>query len=209
MAFPTNFAGNSMFRALLWSLALHGVLLLSSVALIALPGAVSSKGALRARLVGTSNEARPMPILEGTNEREPVVRRAPAASAAVGNRSSAGAPTAPSSLAEEAGTDAEGLRAYRLALAVRAKPYWQYPVEAQKARWSGTVQVRVALLPGAGVTVSLEQSSGHESLDVAALEMLRAAVRTASIPESLRDQRFSFVMPVVFEAPAGGAELSG
>lgn len=205
MAFPTNFGGNPVFRAVLWSLVLHGLLLWPAPLRVSRPSIDPGRGALTARLSGA--KASSAPLLESASTspvlRAPMPRPASRQSGGgVTNREAARPPSSPVTM----GVDPEGLRIYRVALAIQARPYWRYPVEAQRAGWSGTAQVRVALLPSGVPAVSLDHSSGHGSLDEAALEMLRAAVRLAEIPDSLRERGFSLVMPVVFEAGSAGGQ---
>lgn len=211
MAFPTIFGVTPLFRALLWSLALHGLLLWPAPMLVSLPGVQRGGDALQARLRRVTGTAA-MPT-EGV----PKLKDTTEAAAAVTERKSTQVPTraaaAPdatsdqreSRVAAELGMDADGLRAYRVALAVQARQYWRYPEEALRTGLSGTSFVRVSLLSGGGMLVGLEKSSGRDSLDQAALEMLRAAVRSTSVPDSLREHSFSLVVPVVFEMPTGAA----
>jgi protein TonB len=46
--------------------------------------------------------------------------------------------------------------------------------------------------------VSIESSSGHDVLDMQALEMLLQAVRQATVPESLRGKQFAINVPIHF-----------
>ena len=57
------------------------------------------------------------------------------------------------SLAPSDGLDADGVRAYRLALAREARRYKRYPREAIDAGWQGTVEVLVAVAAGIFVAV--------------------------------------------------------
>lgn len=100
----------------------------------------------------------------------------------------------------KAGPDAAGLRQYRLALAGEAKRFRRYPEMARRTGLSGTAEVRVVVTAaGGGRQTALNRSSGHASLDAAALEMLRQAVERAELPASLRGQNFAVLLPVVFE----------
>ena len=95
--------------------------------------------------------------------------------------------------------DPGGLRQYRLSLAIESRRFKRYPQEALEQRWSGTAQVRVAIAAsGAPQSVQLLNSSGHEVLDAAALEMTRHAALNAVVPASLRGRPFSVPLPVEF-----------
>lgn len=100
---------------------------------------------------------------------------------------------------ETRGPDAATLRQYRLALAGEARHYRNYPEAARRAGMAGTAEVRVSVSAGIVRQTELARSSGYEMLDSAALEMLRAAAARALLPESLRDQEFAVLLPVVFE----------
>lgn len=105
------------------------------------------------------------------------------------------------SAADEQGLDAAGLRQFRLSLASEARRFRRYPEAAQQAGWSGTVEVRIAVEAGGpGRRADLSRSSGHAPLDAAALEMLQQALMRTVLPESLRGQAFTVLLPVVFEA---------
>jgi protein TonB len=98
------------------------------------------------------------------------------------------------------GPSQSGLRQYRLALASEARRFRRYPEAARRAGLVGTAEVRVTVdAGGASRQVELGRSSGHAALDAAALEMLRQATLHATLPESLRGQRFVVLLPVVFE----------
>ncbi|TRZ65118.1 MAG: energy transducer TonB [Rhodocyclaceae bacterium] len=99
----------------------------------------------------------------------------------------------------EEGVDANGLRLYRLSLAVESRRFKRYPQEALEQRWSGTAQVRVAIAAsGVPQSVQLLNSSGHEVLDAVALEMVGKAALKAVVPASLRGRPFSVPLPVEF-----------
>jgi len=99
----------------------------------------------------------------------------------------------------EAGADVNGLRQYRLSLALESRRFKRYPQEALEQRWSGTAQVRVAIAAsGVPQSVELLNSSGHQVLDAVALDMLGKAALTAAVPVSLRGRPFSVPLPVEF-----------
>lgn len=96
--------------------------------------------------------------------------------------------------------DPDGVRQYRMALAVEARRFRRYPERALAEDVSGTVEVRVAV--GAGgqpQEVALARSSGSGALDEAALEMMRRAAPRAAVPEPLRRRAFAVDLPVVFD----------
>lgn len=96
--------------------------------------------------------------------------------------------------------DADGLRQYRLALAVEARRFRRYPARAREASIGGTVEIRVAVAAGGQAQeVELARSSGHELLDDAALEMMKKAVPRATVPDRLRGHVFVVSLPVVFD----------
>jgi protein TonB len=99
----------------------------------------------------------------------------------------------------QGGPDAAGLRQYRLALAGAAKRFRTYPEAARRDGLAGTAEIRVEVLASAARHAELARSSGHEALDSAALEMLRAAAARTTLPESLRGQAFAVLLPVIFE----------
>ena len=99
-----------------------------------------------------------------------------------------------------AAPDAEGLRQYRLDLALQARRFRRYPARALEASLGGTVEVRVAVAAaGAPEEIALAHSSGHELLDDAALDMLRRAAPRTVVPDRLRGRSFVISLPVVFD----------
>ena len=107
-----------------------------------------------------------------------------------------------SSLMTEAsatGDAADGLRGYRLALAVQARRFKRYPAQAMASGWAGSAEIRIEIgSDGRPRAATLVRSSGHELLDRAALAMIDAGALRARLPESLRDRAFAVVLPVVF-----------
>jgi periplasmic protein TonB len=110
-------------------------------------------------------------------------------------------PAAATGLPPSAGLDADGLRSFRVALAREVRRYKRYPVRADEARWEGTVVLHVSVPTSGAPAVQLAKSSGYSELDDAALEMLRRALPSTTIPASLRERAFSVELPVVFELP--------
>lgn len=117
-----------------------------------------------------------------------------------GQQPGAAARAAPAASTGASGTlDADGVRQYRMALAVEARRFKRYPPIALAEEISGTVEVRVAVAAGGQTQeVALARSSGYEALDDAALDMLRKAAPRTAVPELLRRRPFVIDLPVVF-----------
>ena len=93
----------------------------------------------------------------------------------------------------------EGLGVYRLNLAREARRFKQYPAIAREQSWEGVVVLAIQAQIGSVVpAVLVEHGSGHDVLDVQALEMVLQAARQASIPESLRGKQFVINVPIHF-----------
>ena len=93
----------------------------------------------------------------------------------------------------------EGLGVYRLNLAREARRFKQYPAIAREQSWEGVVVLAIQAQTGSVVpAVLVEHGSGHDVLDVQALEMVLQAARQASIPESLRGKQFVINVPIHF-----------
>jgi len=101
--------------------------------------------------------------------------------------------------ANASGEAVDGLRGYRLAVATQARRYKRYPAQAMASGWAGSAEIRVEVgkegLPRAATVV---RSSGHDTLDSAALAMIDAGVMRARLPDSLRGKAFAIALPVVF-----------
>lgn len=218
-------------RAVAVSVFLHGLLLWpgapvrqSSVAAPPLT-AVLRPGAMSGPAMATMAAGSPSPATAGRYAKPalpptslPIPSRgaeiaaAPAAASAVVDVSTAAAaprseaagaemPVA-ASLAPSEGLDADGVRAYRLALARETRRHKRYPQEAIEAGWQGTAEVLVAVAAGGATEAPrLVRSSGHAALDAAALHMLRQALPATPLPPTLRGQSFAVNLPVVFELP--------
>lgn len=94
---------------------------------------------------------------------------------------------------------AEGMRQYRLALAVEARRYKRYPPRALDAGIGGTAELRIAVAEGRMPEVTLARPSGDASLDAAALEMMRKAAPRTAVPEALSRRSFAVSLPIVFD----------
>jgi periplasmic protein TonB len=75
-----------------------------------------------------------------------------------------------------------------------------YPKIAQMRGWQGEVLLDLKL-DGAGnvLSATIKESSGHESLDNQALEMVRKASPFPAPPEALRGRSFNITVPVSFK----------
>lgn len=93
----------------------------------------------------------------------------------------------------------EGMRRYRLALAVEARRYKRYPPRALDAGIGGTAEVRIEVADGRATEVTLARPSGDASLDAAALDMIRKAAPRAAVPEALLRRSFAVSLPIVFD----------
>lgn len=112
---------------------------------------------------------------------------------------STASPAAATLPSNEDGLDANGLRQYRLSLAVASRRFKRYPRQALEQGWSGTAEVRVAVAAtGVPQFAELLSSSGHAALDAAALDMINHAALHTVVPSSLRGRTFSVPLPVVF-----------
>lgn len=93
----------------------------------------------------------------------------------------------------------DGEREYRLNLAREARRFKRHPSGIDGREVGGVVVVsvfmRIAELPP---ETRVQQSSGDEELDRAALEMMEQAVKTARIPLELQGRRFRIAVPVEY-----------
>jgi protein TonB len=135
------------------------------------------------------------------------VPQVPQAAVDSGTKSApAAAPSAPAAVSSgllteggASGEAADGLRGYRLAVAVQARRFKRYPAQAMASGWAGTADVRVEVgSDGRPRPAAIARSSGHEVLDRAALTTIDAGALRARLPDSLRGKAFAVVLPVVF-----------
>lgn len=203
-ATATRFAapwGRRLAYALAASLLLHGVLLLPGVnvsvpaqelrtvqAVLQPPRTADVPLAERVLQAASSAVARAAPP---ARDEHPV-----ASSDGEVNASSVRPAAAKVPVPETDGVDGDGLRAYRIALAVAARR--QRPAVSALGL-AGRADLRVAV-DAAGARVSIATSSGQAELDAAALQLLRLAVADAALPASLRGQAFAVEVPVLFGA---------
>jgi protein TonB len=93
----------------------------------------------------------------------------------------------------------DGLRGYRLAVASQARRFKRYPPEAKASGWTGSTEVRLDVgAEGQPRPATVSRSSGHDSLDRAALAMIDAGAARARLPDSLRGRNFTVTLPVMF-----------
>lgn len=96
------------------------------------------------------------------------------------------------------GIDGEGLRRYRVSLAVAARQFRNYPAQAQANGWQGSVEIRLTIAAdGSALPAQLLHGSGVDLLDAAALNMISGAARSTELPGVLRGKIFS--MDMLFE----------
>lgn len=95
--------------------------------------------------------------------------------------------------------DPATLGQYRIALITAARRYKKYPRIAIDNNWEGRAEVRLVIdASGAIASLSIKTGSGYEVLDKQALEMIRKAKPSATIPPALRGKGFTLDLPVLF-----------
>lgn len=88
---------------------------------------------------------------------------------------------------------------YRLNVARSARQFKVYPLLARENGWEGVVHVSVTMPIGLEPpAVSLDRSSGHETLDLQALEMVELAVNLATVPEGMNGRGLRISVPVEY-----------
>lgn len=102
-----------------------------------------------------------------------------------------------------AGVSADGLRRYRLNLAVQARSFKRYPAQARAAGWVGTVALFLSVDSEGRVIVAVNKSSGYGALDEAGRAMIEASAQRTPVPDVLRGKAFSLVIPVLFDLNDG------
>lgn len=99
--------------------------------------------------------------------------------------------------------NADGLREYRVSLAIAARRFKRYPALARERGWEGTTEIALLVssrLPAPEVI--LLRSSGYPVLDQQAQEMMTQAAQATVLPESLRGRDLRIVLPVKFSLEA-------
>lgn len=169
---------------------------------VAAPVATSPPLKSPAALVSQGVPVRPLPAATtaAPSEATPLAAAVPALPAASSPAISA-SPAEPASavVVSAESVSADGLRQYRIDLAVAARRFRTYPAVARARGWEGVAEVSIAVSAG-GVTPSLRlvRSSGHAVLDDQALQMLGRALEGTPLPENLRGRSFVLAMPVRF-----------
>ena len=108
-------------------------------------------------------------------------------------------PAPPVAAAAGEASDPLTLGQYRLAIIAAAKRYKKYPRLAIDNNWEGQAEVRMEIgADGAMGSIRIKTSSGFDSLDQQALEMIRQAKPLAPIPAALRGKGFTVDVPVLF-----------
>jgi protein TonB len=125
-----------------------------------------------------------------------VIRReAPPPAAPVETPRANPAPVAP----RAAAADANALSAYGKELAGAVATRQRYPRVALMRQWQGTAVLQLELAAdGRLLGVRVISSSGHDTLDRQALDMVREAVPLPSLPEALAGRPLTVDVPVVF-----------
>ena len=95
--------------------------------------------------------------------------------------------------------DAGALAAYGRELAGAVATHQRYPRIALLRQWQGTAVLQLELAAdGRLLGVRVLSSSGHDTLDRQALEMVREAVPLPSLPAALAGRPLTVEVPVVF-----------
>ena len=129
----------------------------------------------------------------------PGLAPAPVAATVTTNPAMTSAGGALATEANASGEVLDGLRGYRLAVAIQARRFKRYPAQAMASGWAGSAEIRIEVgRDGQPRTATVVRSSGHEPLDRAALAMIDAGALRVRLPESLRGKAFAVVLPVVF-----------
>ena len=106
--------------------------------------------------------------------------------------------TANANSATTATSSADGLRRYRLGLAVQARRFKRYPPRALAAGWSGTTTILLNVDAAGRSEAGVARSSGHPVLDDAARTLIAQSAQRTPLPEELRGKAFSIDLPVLF-----------
>lgn len=95
----------------------------------------------------------------------------------------------------------DAVRGYRIALASQARRFRVYPPVAREMGIGGRSEIEVVVAASSLPQLRLRESSGHEELDRAALEMLRRSVEYVELPVLLKGRTLSISLPVEFLPP--------
>lgn len=101
--------------------------------------------------------------------------------------------------ARPAAVDMAALAAYGRELAGAVATHQRYPRVALLRQWQGTAVLQLELAAdGRLLGVRVLSSSGHDTLDRQALDMVRAAVPLPAMPAALTGRALTVEVPVVF-----------
>ena len=105
----------------------------------------------------------------------------------------------PSLLPVDEGVSVNDLAEYRVALAMVAKRYKDYPARARASGWEGVVGIELRGSSWASAPeVIIVQSSGQAALDEHALKLTTKALEVTSLPEGLRGKNFRVLLSVAY-----------
>lgn len=157
----------------------------------------ASKSVSEPEPTGVPNDSPHPPVPAGS---APVTKPADGkAGAAAGSRHAGDAAAGQKSFGQE-GMRADDIRTYKAMLETQTKRFKRYPPLARERGWEGTVKVVLDFqrhLPEPAVYVG--GSSSRSMLDDQALEMVRRAVQSVSMPERLQKQDFRISLSVRFD----------
>jgi periplasmic protein TonB len=89
---------------------------------------------------------------------------------------------------------------YYAELAAWLERHKRYPLRARQLRQEGVARVRFVIdRSGRVISHRIEKSSGHETLDEAASELLRRASPMPAIPPSIEQARLEIVIPIAYQ----------
>lgn len=168
------------------------------------PGAKAEKPfkrpAARANLLDAATARRTAPVLAETETPSAGGEPTPpqAKPAEIAGSAGAAKPAVPTSQSP-AGANVDAIRQYVLLLVPEARRLKRYPAQARARGWEGTVEITVKLDPASpGPIIVLTRSSGFPVLDEQAAAMIRQAVLSIPVPESLRGKDVAIPVPVQF-----------
>lgn len=97
------------------------------------------------------------------------------------------------------GSHKDDLHRYRADLITVARGIKTYPTLARERGWEGAVEVELRFNASTRLNdVNTVRSGGHRLLDDQALEIVRLAVTSVPLPDSLASVDFRLLLPVVF-----------
>ncbi len=141
----------------------------------------------------------PLPSVTASASAAVVAAASPAPLSLAGATATVAAAGSSLTASAASGEALDGLRGYRLAVASQARRFKRYPPEAKASGWTGSTEVRLDVgAEGQPRPATVSRSSGHDSLDRAALAMIDAGAARARLPDSLRGRNFTVTLPVMF-----------